>query len=174
MNDGPYQDPGWFNRSARTGSGVGLDGLTVFRFLFFSLSLAPLLILFVLIFIFEEVGSPEGGPAAGIVGLGCLGIGLAKWASNRKLDTTDAAALANSYRSNFFLGFTLNEMMLLIAFGLSFVGGEMWPYLVALPFFYLGMAVLAPSRRHLERKQEQLYEQGSGLNLSVSLARPTT
>jgi hypothetical protein len=92
--------------------------------------------------------------------------------SGRSLDVSDAAKLAASYRVHLFLAFALNEIPLLIAFILCFLRGEWWPYLFDLPFFLVGMAIIAPSRNNLARRQRRIQEQGSGLSLLRAIAYP--
>ncbi len=173
----PYEDPGWLRafKTRRTGGlsgtkGADVDGVVIMRVLFLSLTLAALLILFVLTFIFEEVGVPDPALGSVVVGLGVAGVAAAAWSANRKLDTSTASALAESYRSNFFLGFALNEAPLLTSFVFCFIQDELWPYLVALPLYLVGMALIAPGRRNLERRQEQVHRQGSTLSLGRALS----
>lgn len=173
----PYEDPGWFPalKKMRPGmhrlpSGPGGDGVVILRILFLSLLLAPFLILFVLTLVIEEVGTPQPLLASGIVLLALAGAAAAGWTSRRELDVGNAGSLAATYRTNFFLGFALNEAPLLIGFVFSFTEDAMWPYLVAFPIYLVGMWLLAPTRRNLERKQEQVHRQGSMLSVGRALS----
>jgi hypothetical protein len=173
----PYDDPGWFpgaNRSASGPSGgtgpSGTDGLVILRILFLSLLAAPFFILAILTFVIDEVGSPEPLLGTGIAGLALAGVAAAAWASRRPLDITSAESLAQSYRTSFFLGFALNETPLLIGFAFCYIEEAMWPYLVAFPIYLVGMWLLAPRRRNLERRQEQIYRQGSMLSLGRAIS----
>lgn len=177
MSSQPFEDPGWL--PAIKGVGVGglrgtkgaeIDGVVVIRLLFLSLLMAALLILFVLTFIIEAIGVPDPALASVVVVLGIAGVILAAWTANRKLDISSASALADSYRTNFFLGFALNEAPLLMSFVFCFLREELWPYLLALPLYLIGMALIAPGRRNLERRQAQLHGQGSTLSLGRALS----
>ena len=115
------------------------------RLIFGALAASALLILYVLTFIFDRTGSPDPGLGVAVIAAGVAGICAAAWASRRPLNVSGGSALAKSYRDNFFIGFALNQAPLMVAFVLSFLGNEMWPYLVALPLYGFGMAVIAPS-----------------------------
>jgi hypothetical protein len=147
-----------------------MDGVVATRLVFLSLLLSALLILYVLTFVIERVGAPDAALASMVVFLGIGGIAAAAWTANRKLDIANASALAQSYRANFFLGFALNQAPLLISFVLCFMREELWPYLVDLPLYLIGMMLIAPSRRNLERRQEQIHRHGSTLSLGRALS----
>lgn len=177
MASQPYEDPGW--RPAFKQLVVGHfswrkategDGVLTIRALFLWLLMAPLLILYVMTLIDGPVGAPDVALGSVAVALGFAGIAAAYWTANRKLETRSAAALAESYRKLFFLGFALNEIPLLVSFALCFVENGLWPYLIALPFFLIGMALIAPSRRNFERRQAQIHAQGSVLSLGRALS----
>jgi ribose/xylose/arabinose/galactoside ABC-type transport system permease subunit len=107
-----------------------------------------------------------------VILLGLIGVVLAIVISARSLDLSDAAKLAASYRVQLFLAFALNEIPLLIAFIVCFLRGEWWPYLFDLPFFLVGMTIIAPGRNNLARRQRRIQEQGSGLSLVRAIAYP--
>jgi hypothetical protein len=102
------------------------------------------------------------------------GIVAAWWSTTRPLDATSPPKLAASYNANFFLGFALNEMPLLIAFAICFMLNERWPFVLALPFHLLGMALIAPGPRNLERRQQEIRKQGSSYSLGRALKDPPT
>jgi hypothetical protein len=173
----PYEDPGWLPALKRIGVGRirpspkgQPNGVIITRVLFVSLLLFAFVILFVLSFIVERVGEPEGIALVAVVGLGLGGIAAAVWAAKRPLDVGSSTSLAKSYRENFFLGFALNEVPLFLSFAMCMIREEQWPYLLCFPFFALGMAVIAPSRRNLERRQQQIQHQGSSLSLGRALS----
>lgn len=179
MESQPYEDPGWVPAFKRMGigglrgtKGVEVDGVVDTRLLFLSLLVAALLILYVLTFIIEPVGVPDPALGSVVVVFGIAGVTAAAWTANRKLNISSAAALAGSYRTNFFLGFALNEAPLLMSVVYCFIREELWPYLIALPLYLIGMALIAPSRRNLERRQEQVHRQGSTLSLGRALSSP--
>jgi hypothetical protein len=173
----PYSDPGWGPAFGRMLPGLGgrteaTSGLILMRALFLTLLTAAYLILFVTAFVLERVGSPDPLLAAVVVVLGLVGAGAAKTTSNRPLAGKDASDVAAAYRTGFFLGFALNQIPLLIAFALCFVEDALWPYLVALPLFSIGMAVIAPSRRNLDKREDQLRRYGSTVSLRNALDQP--
>ena len=166
----PYDDPGWFPGVAGASGASGTDGLVILRILFLSLLAAPFLILLVLTFVIDEVGSLEPLLGTGVAGLAIAGVAAAGWVTRRDLDVTSAETLAQSYRTSFFLGFALNEAPLLIAFVFCYIEEAMWPYLVAFPIYLVGMWLLAPTKRNLARRQEQVHRRGSMLSLGQALA----
>lgn len=170
--NGSYQDPGWF-RAGRGyfGSRSGLDGIVALRIVFLSLTVAALLILFVLTLIFDDVGVPSPALLIGITGLGAVAAFAARRISRAQLDPNDAAAAAAMYRSRFFLAFAINEAPLLLSFVACFLTDELWPYLVELPIFLIGMAGIAPGRSNLERIERDLMSQGAAFSLRAELAK---
>ena len=148
----------------------GLSGL---RLLFGQLFLAGLAILVVISRI-VPVGRPSGWLRFAVPVLGVYGIGAALWSQRRSLSTESSEALAASFRSNFFVGFALNEGPLLLAFVFSFVENQYWPYLFALPFWAIGMWTLYPSNAVLERRQQEITAAGSTLDLRSSLDAPAS
>jgi hypothetical protein len=173
----PYEDPGWLPALARMYIGSQFafkkrpsDGMIILRLLFLSLLISAFLILFVLSFIIDRFGAIELALAVGIATFGAMGVAAAFWARNRELDLSGPAMLAHSYRTNFFLGFALSQAPLLISFVISLIKHEQWPYLVALPFHLIGMAVIAPSRRNLTRYQAQIVRRGSTISLAEALS----
>jgi FtsH-binding integral membrane protein len=173
----PYDDPGWLPLLRRVGQRVArrpredeLNGVMILRLLFLTMLLTPLLILLLLTLVVDGVGEPS--PALGLLMLvlGLAGLAGAFWTANHKLDVGSAQGLAVSYRKNFFLGFSLTEMPLLVSFVFALTRSELWPYLAGLALFFVGMTVIAPSRRNLERRQQTVQSQGSTLPLSHALS----
>jgi hypothetical protein len=101
---------------------------------------------------------------------GLAGVAGAAWTRARELDVRNASHLALTYRTSFFVGFALVKAPLVMSFVLCFITQRSWPYLMALPLYLLGMALIAPSRHNLERKQEWIYQRGSNLSLARALA----
>lgn len=159
---GPWA-PSWIMRARADG------GLTALRHVFLSLVSSGFLILVVLLFIEPDLGAPSPGEAAAVVALGAYAVGLGIWGARRPLDTSGPEQLAGSYRANFFLAFALIQSALLIAFVLVFLWGELWPYVTCLPFWFIGMMLIGPTRRNLEGKQQQITASGSPLSLVGSL-----
>jgi hypothetical protein len=173
----PYQDPGWLPALARVHLGAQFmpkrtepDGVIVLRILFIALLMSSFLILFVLTFIVDRLGTSDPRLGVLVVALGIVGIAAAIWAANQELDVGTAAALAHSYRTHFLLGFALSQGPLLVSFLICLIRQQQWPYLVALPFHLIGMALIAPGRRNFNRHQEQISSRGSPLSLGRSLS----
>jgi hypothetical protein len=173
----PYEDPGWlrplmriFTRVSGQAGQSGAAGVVFTRSLFMSLSGAAFAILVVTIIIIKQVGTPNLGLGSAIMVLGFVGIGLSAWTTRRPLDVASASALAKSYRTNLFIGIAVCEWVLFLTFATSFVQQELWPYLIGLPMYLIGMAVIAPSERNIERRQEQVHQQGSTLSVGQALS----
>jgi hypothetical protein len=154
----PYDDPGWAPALKHLLPGLGgragaASGLVLFRVLFLTLLSAAFMILFVMTFVEDEVGSPDPPVAAVVVVIGMAGAGVAARMSRRPLEGHDASEVVAAYRTTFFMGFALNEIPLLVAFALCFVEDALWPYLIALPLYSVGMAAIAPGRRNLDRRR---------------------
>jgi ribose/xylose/arabinose/galactoside ABC-type transport system permease subunit len=165
-----FEDPGWgLSRASRRANTAALITL---RFRFLSQLLAPLLLFVVLAGVLGRFGHVDGTIALIVILLGLLGVALALVIPTRSLDVSDAAMLAASYRVRLFLALALNEIPLLIAFVLCFLRGEWWPYAFDLPFFLVGMAMIAPGRNNLARLQRRIQEQGSRLSLVRAIAYP--
>ncbi|HEX2296341.1 MAG TPA: hypothetical protein VHN37_13660 [Actinomycetota bacterium] len=173
----PHQDPGWLPAlklvlpaAARRAGGV--DGVTTIRTLFLALTGAAFMILFVMTYVFEDVGSPDPFLAAVVVALGLAGMAGAAWTRRRPLEGNDESEVAGAYRTLFFLGFALVEVPLLLGFTLSYVQGELWPYLTELPLFVAGMTLIAPGRHNLDKRDEELRARGSVISLRHALNAP--
>jgi hypothetical protein len=182
MSVDPHQDPGWLfalKRAlprARPGASTpaqGADALSTFRALFLSLAAAPLLILVVMSFNFDVVGSPDPLLGAVVVAAGLAGAGVAAWTRAHPLEGSSATELAGSYRTLFFLGFGVNEIPLLLGFVL-YLEHELWPYLAVLPLYLLGMILIAPGRRNIDKRDEQLRLRGSTISLREALNEPNS
>jgi hypothetical protein len=174
MRPGPANgsDPGWgavIDRILRRRGPRGRDGLTVLRLVFLTLLAAGLVILYVLTIVGESVGSPTPERAVLMAALGVYAVGVALLMRRRTLDPSSAAALADAYRANFFLAFALIEAALLTSFVFVFVLDALWPYLVCLPFWLIAMLLIAPGRRDLARRQQELMATGSPLSITQSL-----
>lgn len=170
-------DPGWapavrlllpFGRAPGS-----INGLITIRVLFLTLLNAALVMLFVMAFVVDGgVGSPDPPLVAVIVGLGLAGVAGAVLVRNRPLDGSDDSELAAAYRTSFFVGFVANEVPLLIALLLSFQKDALWPYPTGLPLYVVGMALIAPGRANLDKREEQLRQRGSTASLRRILNEP--
>lgn len=171
MSFQPYDDPGWFAAFKRPKPDPA-SGLVTIRALFLSLAIAPFLILYILTNIYETVGSPEPLVAGVLAAAGSAGLVVVSRARNRPLAGSTAADVAGAYRTSFFVGFVGSEAPVLAGLVVSFLTEELWPYLMMLPFFVVGMALTAPSRRNLARRDEQLQRGGSPISLRAALNDP--
>jgi hypothetical protein len=176
-----YQDPGWgptlrrwpllllplptitFPVLLRRG---GIDGVTALRMLWLSFVMALPLFLLVLAFIEPTIGRPTGPELLILTVLLLASLAGVWWARSRPLD---GSAAAGSYRSQFFLGAAFAEAGALYGFVGVFVLGALWPYLIGLPAGLLGLALIAPSRRDIERRQHELTARGSTISLGQAL-----
>lgn len=170
MSFQPYDDPGWL--AAFKGSKTGpASGLVTIRTLFLSLAAAPFVMLYVMTNIFETVGSPEPLPGArsprsvsrGWSSLRARVIVLSRVARGRR---------SPPLRASFFVGFAGSEASVLVGFVACFLTDELWPYLTVLTFFLVGMTLIAPSRRNLDRREEQLRRGASQISLRAALNEP--
>lgn len=57
---------------------------------------------------------------------------------------------------------------------MSYLQDGLWPYLTALPLYTLGMVLIAPSRRNLDKREEQLRSRGSTISLRRALNEPVS
>ena len=104
----------------------------------------------------------------GIVGVvGAAGLSIVAALHRRPLDAASATALAQTYRTNFFLKIAFNNVVTLLAFVLSFVAASRLVYPLGLAFALVGFWIAAPGRRDVRRRTDQL--RGTGLDLLVAL-----
>ena len=75
--------------------------------------------------------------------------------------------LAQSYRTSFFLKIAFNNVVVLLAFVLSFLAASHLVYPLGLAFALAGFWIVAPGRRDVRRRTNQL--RGTGLDLLVAL-----
>lgn len=174
MADGigaPYQDPGWRPAlGAYIGRAKGADGIAILRALFLALLAAPFLILYLLTVIMDDLGSPTGFLLPAVVAGGTAVVFSVRKISRSGLDPSSAERSVANYRSRFFLAFAINEMPLLLSFVLCFIEDELWPYLVELPIFLVGMAVIAPGKRNLDKLDNDLMQRGAHFSLRAEFA----
>jgi cbb3-type cytochrome oxidase subunit 3 len=103
--------------------------------------------------------------AAGVVAYGVLSL-FAPRLIERPLDCSDESALVTGYRTRLFLRIAFAHAAALVGFVGFFLSGEAWMYPLGAIFALVGYVSLAPSRRNLERDQEELNQQGCGLSLT--------
>jgi hypothetical protein len=147
------------------------DGLRVIRLVFAAVLLALSLFIYMLYAITEEAGTARVpawvAPSVAVYGLGA--VAAVSWLRSRPLDISDAASLAGSYRRVFYRSLWLAESAAWVGFGVVFLTSELWPYLEGLAFALVGLALIAPTGRDLERRHQQITAQGSPLSLVEAL-----
>lgn len=113
----------------------------------------------------EPDGLAASVVAAGIIAYGSLSL-FALRLIERPLDCSDETALVSSYRTRLFLRLAFANAAALLGFVGFFLSGEAWMYPLGASFTAVGYVRLAPSRRNLERDQEELNQQGCLLSLT--------
>jgi hypothetical protein len=108
---------------------------------------------------------PASAVAAGVVAVGVLSL-VAPRLIERPLNCSDESALVSSYRTRLFVRMAFAGAAALAGFAGSFVSGEAWMYALGAAFAAVGYIRLAPSRRNLERDQEDLNQRGCVLSLT--------
>lgn len=178
----PPTDPGWGGVKGLLLALVPMvaqrqsrgDPLVVLRRVFLSFCTALVLILVVVVVVVETGEQRTAGlsvaAAAGITAVaGIAALMARRFFADRPLECSDAPALANSYRTRFFLRMAFAETTALLGFVLSFVAQSPWPYVVALPFTAVGFWWAAPTARNLARDQAQLTASECACNLLAAL-----
>ena len=159
--------PGGVRLAARGAS----DGLQLLRMVFVSFSSA--IVLFAVVLLLIGGGQVEDGPSPGPWGLGLAAYGVAALGATRLIERPLACdsdmALANSYRTRFFVRLAFSESVALFGFVLVFMVGPVWLYLLGAAFTAVGFARLAPTRANLERDQEALQAAACGRSLVGAL-----
>jgi hypothetical protein len=151
---------------------VGRDHRAPLRLRAFSS--AFVLFLYVLLFITDGWGrlSAAGAIPWIIVATGVFGLVGTLLVRRRPLDMSSPVRLADSYRTAFFLGVAFSEMPGLGAFVGAVVTGHLVVYVVGLGFTAAGMALVAPTRADIARRQRDLMAWGSMLSLGRALLGP--
>jgi hypothetical protein len=173
----PDDDPGWaaaipiigFLPPFRVQS---RHRLTLARRLF--VAFPSTLVLLGVVLPFITAGSERNHVSAtvpfGLALAGVVGIGLASWARARRLDMTSPDTLVASFQTNMILGIAFSEYPALFAFAAVLITHQVWLYAIGFAASSIGLAVIAPTRRAIERKQEQISALGSPLSLAAAFA----
>jgi cbb3-type cytochrome oxidase subunit 3 len=173
-------DPGWprsllwvlvpplaIRRAQRSGDA---NVLQLLRLLFTSFAMSLVLIGVVVIALADSEPAEADRPAASVVAAGVVAYGalslFAPRLIERPLDCSDETALVSGYRTRLFLRIAFANAAALIGFVGFFLSGAAWMYPLGAIFAVMGYVRLAPSRRNLERDQEELNQQGCGLSLT--------
>ena len=139
------------------------------RLLFFSFCSGIVVIGVVAAFIVPSDTADFSLPlAAGIVA--ALGLAtLVAGGTLGRLDGSSNDALAESYRQRLILRLATAEAPALVGFLLSFLVGNLVPYLVALPFTAIAFARAAPTDGNLQKDQDALNATGATADLRTAL-----
>ncbi|MGK2929128.1 MAG: hypothetical protein ACSLFO_06065 [Acidimicrobiales bacterium] len=106
--------------------------------------------------------------AAGVVAYGFVSVTVPRLVG-RALDCSSPETLIGGYRTRFFLRIAYADAAALIGFVGFFLSGDWWLYPLGAFFSLIGFIQLAPTRRNLERDQEELNSSGCGLSLVNAL-----
>jgi hypothetical protein len=145
--------------------------LAQLRTVFLAFLAAPFLFLYALQFMITDPAPPAGAALGGIAVLSAAMLGLEVWVRGRPLDVSSEAALANSYRTNFFLSVAPAEVPGWAGFAMALVTGTNGPYLIGMTAMLLGFLLAAPSRRDIARRQREIVAAGSSLSVGKALIR---
>jgi hypothetical protein len=173
-----YDDPGWrrawfallppWHGLVSVVRG-GADGITSARILFFAFMSSPLFMGAVLPLIVDETNGANDWSLIVPVALGAGGIAAALWVRRHHfLLGTEPRHVAMQYQQQMILGIAFAELPALVSWVVCFLLSARWPYVIGLAFSLTGMALVAPTRSDIDRKQQQLRERGSA-NLGQAL-----
>jgi hypothetical protein len=179
-------DPGWAEalksttpivgpiRMMRAQASGGENPLVALRAIYVALLASLPLFLFVLSFIVPWDGSSAQDWFAGLVAIyGAAAIGLVQWARHRPLSLGSPKQLAASYRALFFIGVGYAQSAALLGFVGVFLTDSLWVYVLGMGFGLLGLALLAPTRADITRRQQQIASLDSTMSLLEALVVPT-
>jgi hypothetical protein len=168
--------PGGARYYLRSRKGAAGDGLRSLRAIF--LGFAGSLVIYGVVLVIIGGGQAAGNAGPWAVALGAYGIvslALTR-AFERPLDCASEAALAQTYRTRFFMRVAFAQSAALFGFVAVFVVGPVWLYLLGAAFTAVGYARVAPTRANLAADQQRLAEQGCAGSLVAALRtqRPGT
>jgi len=146
-------------------------GLKPLRVLFASLFLSLFLFLLMLTFI-APWSDGEADPIwipLFVGGYGAVSVALVRWTIMRPLDVRSTPTVAGSYVSTVWLGIALAQSAAFFGVASVFITGDLWLYVEGLVFAILGMVLIAPTRRNIERRQRRIEAEGSSLSLLDAL-----
>jgi hypothetical protein len=149
--------------------GGWFDSLTALRILWLHFVTALVLLLTLVIFIEPTIGIPNDWYLWALLLVQLWALAGVLWARSRSLDASSEGALAGAYRAQFLVGAAFARSVGLFGFLGVFLLEELWPYLEALPLALLGLALVAPTRGDIDRRQRQITAQGSPLSLGRAL-----
>jgi ABC-type transport system involved in cytochrome c biogenesis permease subunit len=150
------------------------DGITRLRSVYLRMLLVPFLFLVVL-YVISNQSRPQRVlwmPAAvALVGLADFG-SLSRLRQRRLFPNPQTErAVASAYGATMMIGIGRAEVPMLLGFVGFFLTDRLWSYLVGMGFSLACMALIAPTRADIERRQLELTERGSTLSLGDALLR---
>ena len=188
MSPEPSQDPGWGRPrdialalvapqiAVRRGQLTQLSGL---RVLFLAFSMALALISFVVVPFLNTGAEPENALDPTVAAATLFAIGLALHVASQLFSRRarfhscrSSAELAGLFRSLFFVQVAFAEASGLLGFVAFFLTGSVIPYVVGIAWTAFGFLRIAPTRRRLERLQDELTLQGCPHQLLIALQSP--
>ena len=145
------------------------DGLTVFRYLFFALTSASVLIAIITWLVVDDF-TPEASWVLPLsVGLAIMSVVAAQAVMRTRIEAGDDKEFAAWYAKTFFLAFALCDSPYLFAFVLSFMHGAFLPMLVVLPGHLIAMFSIGPTSRSLASLQSRVTASGSTVDVVQAL-----
>lgn len=136
------------------------------RLVWLQVLLAPVLLLIVVGFVLPWTAEDPGAGAdtavvvVGAVVLAAIGLGGAQWNRGRDYPCVPADELWRIFRTRVFLGIAIGDLPALLSFVAAFVYEEGWLYLVGVAISLISLAMIGPTRAHVERVDASLRAQG--------------
>ena len=147
--------------------------------LFLAFSMALALISFVVVPFLNTGAEPENALDPTVAAAALFAIGLALHVASRLFSRRarfhscrSSAELAGLFRSLFFVQVAFAEASGLLGFVAFFLTGSVIPYVVGIAWTAFGFLRIAPTRRRLERLQDELTLQGCPHQLLIALQSP--
>ena len=107
-----------------------------------------------------------------VVGLSLYTLLAIRWIRSRPLKAETSASLAMMYFASSLMGQVWAASPALYGFVCLFVMGRSWPFWMGVMFTLIDLVLVAPTRRDVSRRQEQIRAQGSRLILGQALTIP--
>jgi hypothetical protein len=183
MQPGGYDDPGWPSIPALIGVSMtpwrrsrtlARDGLTATRTIWIGLVGSVVLYLPLLAFIAPwRCGRSVGIAPVLLIGAVFPTLAAVAWTQRRSLDASSPGALAGTWRTSFFFGIGFAQSIGLAAFTVAVLTGNARVYVLGMLPTLIGLAMIAPSRRNIDRRQQEIGASGSPLSLGRALMGPS-
>lgn len=158
------------------GQPTPLSGL---RILFFAFSMAIALISVVVVPVLAAGMDSDDGldplvPTAGVgaIGFVLFAVGRAFSRAEGFRECRSPGELVGAFRTKFILQLALAETSALLGFVAFFLTSSVTPYAVGVAWTALGFLLIAPTRRRLERLQDEIALQGCPYPLLDALQNP--